>query len=57
MAINGMGCQAIAHVMGIGLNTILRHLTSSAPNHEMRIDHYVNLFMTTLPKTFLQKLK
>ncbi|PHM54817.1 transposase [Xenorhabdus hominickii] len=29
---NGMGCQATARVMGIGLNTVLRHLKNSVPN-------------------------
>ena len=26
MAMNGVGCRATARIMGVGLNTILRHL-------------------------------
>ncbi|XNM81413.1 IS1-like element transposase [Escherichia coli] len=29
MAMNGVGCRATAHIMGVGLNTILRHLKNS----------------------------
>ena len=29
MAMNGVGCRASARIMGIGLNTILRHLKNS----------------------------
>ncbi|WP_407244046.1 IS1-like element transposase [Klebsiella michiganensis] len=25
MAMNGVGCRATARIMGVGLNTILRH--------------------------------
>ncbi|WP_274714201.1 IS1 family transposase [Xenorhabdus bovienii] len=31
MAMNGMGCRATARVMGIGLNTVLRHLKNLKP--------------------------
>ncbi|WP_404999710.1 IS1-like element transposase [Escherichia coli] len=27
---NGVGCRATARIMGVGLNTILRHLKNSA---------------------------
>ncbi|XPE53359.1 IS1-like element transposase [Shigella flexneri] len=27
--VNGVGCRATAHHMGVGLNTILRHLKNS----------------------------
>ncbi len=30
MAMNGFGCRATARIMGIGLNTIFRHLKNSA---------------------------
>ena len=30
MAMNGVGCRASARIMGVGLNTILRHLKNSA---------------------------
>ncbi|OEG27909.1 IS1 family transposase, partial [Shigella boydii] len=26
MAMNGVGCRASARIMGVGLNTVLRHL-------------------------------
>jgi hypothetical protein len=29
MAMNGVGCRATARLMGVGLNTILRHLKNS----------------------------
>ncbi len=29
MALNGVGCRATARIMGVGLNTILRHLKNS----------------------------
>ncbi|KIZ95679.1 transposase, partial [Escherichia coli] len=29
MALNGVGCRAIARIMGVGLNTVLRHLKNS----------------------------
>jgi transposase-like protein len=29
MAMNGVGCRASARIMGVGLNTILRHLKNS----------------------------
>ena len=29
MAMNGVGCRATARIMGVGLNTILRHLKNS----------------------------
>ncbi|WP_432643728.1 IS1-like element transposase [Enterobacter hormaechei] len=29
MAMNGVGCGATARIMGVGLNTILRHLKNS----------------------------
>ena len=29
MAMNGSGCRATARIMGIGLNTIFRHLKNS----------------------------
>jgi transposase-like protein len=29
MAMNGAGCRATARIMGVGLNTILRHLKNS----------------------------
>ncbi|WP_436628425.1 IS1-like element transposase [Escherichia coli] len=28
MAMNGVGCRVTARIMGVGLNTILRHLNS-----------------------------
>ena len=31
MAMNGVGCRASARIIGIGLNTILRHLKTQAP--------------------------
>ena len=31
MAMNGVGCRASARIIGIGLNTILRHLKNSGP--------------------------
>ncbi len=31
MAMNGVGCRATARIMGVGLNTILRHLKNSRP--------------------------
>jgi hypothetical protein len=30
MAMNGVGCRASARIMGVGLNTILRHLKTQA---------------------------
>ncbi len=30
MAMNGVGCRATARIMGVGLNTILRHLKTQA---------------------------
>jgi transposase-like protein len=30
MAMNGVGCRATARIMGVGLNTIFRHLKNSA---------------------------
>ncbi|WP_407227443.1 IS1 family transposase [Escherichia coli] len=30
MAINGVGCRASARIMGVGLNTVLRHLKTQA---------------------------
>ncbi len=30
MVMNGVGCRASARIMGVGLNTVLRHLKSSA---------------------------
>ncbi len=30
MAMNGVGCRATARLMGVGLNTILRHLKTQA---------------------------
>ncbi|CDG86602.1 IS1-like element transposase [Xenorhabdus bovienii] len=36
MAMNGVGCRATARVMGIGLNTVLRHLKSSGPNTSLK---------------------
>ncbi|HGF1183639.1 TPA: IS1-like element transposase [Klebsiella pneumoniae] len=29
VAMNGAGCRATARIMGVGLNTILRHLKNS----------------------------
>ncbi len=29
MAMNGVGCRASARIIGVGLNTILRHLKNS----------------------------
>ncbi len=29
MGMNGVGCRATARIMGVGLNTILRHLKNS----------------------------
>ncbi|APM26434.1 hypothetical protein A6D88_04395 [Klebsiella pneumoniae] len=29
MAMNGVGCRATVRIMGVGLNTILRHLKNS----------------------------
>ncbi|WP_436835007.1 IS1-like element transposase [Shigella flexneri] len=29
MAMNGVGCRATAHFIGVGLNTIFRHLKNS----------------------------
>ncbi|SRV35637.1 IS1 ORF1 [Shigella sonnei] len=29
LAMNGVGCRATARIMGVGLNTILRHLKNS----------------------------
>ncbi len=29
MAMNGVGCRASARIMGVGLNTVLRHLKNS----------------------------
>ncbi|OKW33162.1 transposase, partial [Escherichia coli] len=29
MAMNGVGCRATARIMGVGLNTIFRHLKNS----------------------------
>ncbi len=31
MAMNGVGCRATARIMGVGVNTILRHLKNSRP--------------------------
>ena len=31
MAMNGVGCRASARIIGIGLNTIFRHLKNSGP--------------------------
>ncbi len=31
MAMDGVGCRASAHIIGIGLNTIFRHLQNSVP--------------------------
>nr|WP_233341627.1 IS1-like element transposase [Escherichia coli] len=31
MAMNGVGCRATARIMGVGLNTILRHLKKLRP--------------------------
>ncbi|EIQ07114.1 insertion element family protein, partial [Shigella flexneri K-1770] len=31
MAMNGVGCRASARIMGVGLNTVLRHLKNSGP--------------------------
>ncbi len=31
MAMNGVGCRATARIMGVGLNTILRHLKKNRP--------------------------
>ncbi|BED52763.1 transposase [Escherichia coli] len=30
MAMNGVGCRATARIMGVGLNTVLRHLKTQA---------------------------
>ncbi|CAM8678142.1 hypothetical protein LECLMA074M_12940 [Leclercia sp. M-A074-M] len=30
MTMNGVGCRATARIMGVGLNTILRHLNTQA---------------------------
>ncbi|RDZ20293.1 IS1 family transposase, partial [Enterobacter sp. EC-NT1] len=30
-AMNGVGCRATARIMGVGLNTIFRHLKNSGP--------------------------
>ncbi|MGC6746939.1 IS1-like element transposase [Escherichia coli] len=30
MAMNGVGCRATARIMGVSLNTILRHLKTQA---------------------------
>ncbi len=30
MAMNGVGCRATARIMGVGLNTIFRHLKTQA---------------------------
>ncbi len=32
MAMNGVGCRATARIMGVGLNTIFRHLKNSGRN-------------------------
>ncbi len=31
VAMNGVGCRASARIMGVGLNTVLRHLKNSRP--------------------------
>ncbi len=36
MAMNGVGCRATARIMGVGLNTILRHLKNSGRSREPR---------------------
>ncbi len=36
MAMNGVGCRATARIMGIGLNTILRHLKNSGRSQQPR---------------------
>ncbi|ENZ7198242.1 IS1-like element transposase [Klebsiella variicola] len=33
---NGVGCRASARIMGVGLNTILRHLKNSVRSREPR---------------------
>ncbi|KEY58766.1 transposase [Serratia sp. DD3] len=33
MAMNGVGCRATARIMGISLNTVLRHLKNSIPSN------------------------
>jgi hypothetical protein len=37
MAMNGVGCRASARIMGVGLNTILRHLKTQAESVTSRI--------------------
>ncbi|WP_407245925.1 IS1 family transposase [Klebsiella pneumoniae] len=37
MAMNGVGCRATARLMGVGLNTILRHLKTQAAVSNLRI--------------------
>ena len=37
MAMNGVGCRATARIMGVGLNTILRHLKTQAAVGNPRI--------------------
>ncbi len=36
MAMNGVGCRATARIMGVGLNTILRHLKNSGSSQSSR---------------------
>ncbi|EMW91573.1 insA N-terminal domain protein [Escherichia coli 180050] len=41
MAMNGVGCRATARIMGVGLNTILRHILPISPcrhqSHQMHV--------------------
>ena len=37
MTMNGVGCRGSARIMGIGLNTILRHLKKSGAVSNTRI--------------------
>ena len=37
MAMNGVGCRASARIMGVGLNTILRHLKNSGRSCQQRV--------------------
>ncbi|AHA66922.1 Transposase [Shigella dysenteriae 1617] len=59
MAMNGVGCRATARIMGVSLNTILRHLKKLRPQsvtsriqpgssksvelHDKVIGHYLNI--------------
>ena len=54
MAMNGVGCRASARIMGVGLNTILRHLKNSGRGNDSNL--LIVFYVQIMPDDFVMQL-